>query len=171
LVFVGDAGTTEPTGASERYGVEWTNYYKPTDWLTLDADFAFTSARYLNAPGQADDIPNSVGRVIGAGAVAQLPYDFFATARVRHFGHVPLIEDGSARAGDTTLVNLGLGYQYQKLRLELDLFNVFDSKANDIAYYYASRLKGEPGPAEGIEGIMLHPVMPRQVRLTASLSF
>ncbi|MEI7996368.1 MAG: HupE/UreJ family protein, partial [Methylococcaceae bacterium] len=31
LVFVGDAGTTEVNGKSRRYGVELTNYYKPTD--------------------------------------------------------------------------------------------------------------------------------------------
>jgi hypothetical protein len=168
LVFVGDAGTTEPTGHSERYGVEWTNHYQPLDWLTLDGDFAFTSARYLDAPKRANDIPNSVGTVIGAGAVAQLPYDFFATARVRHFGQMPLNEAGTAWAGDTTLVNLGAGYRYRKLKLEVDVFNLFDSRANDIAYYYESRY---PRNAAAEEGIMLHPVMPRQVRVTASVSF
>lgn len=101
LVFAGDAGTTEPTGASERYGVEWTNYYKPTDWLTLDADFAFTSARYLGVPGNAKDIPNSVGRVIGAGAALQLPYGFFASLRVRDFGRVP--STSQARPGPAIL--------------------------------------------------------------------
>ena len=29
LLFVGDAGITEPSRASRRYGVEWTNFYKP----------------------------------------------------------------------------------------------------------------------------------------------
>jgi hypothetical protein len=168
LVFLGDAGTTKPTGQSERYGVEWTNYYKPTDWLTLDADFAFTSARYQDAPRQENDIPSSVGQVIGAGAVALLPYDWFATARVRYFGQVPLNEAGTATAGDTTLVNLGIGYQYRKLKLEVDVFNLFDSKANDIAYFYESRF---PRNAAAQEGIMLHPVMPRQVRATLTLSF
>ncbi|CAL1239714.1 TonB-dependent receptor [Candidatus Methylocalor cossyra] len=171
LVFAGDAGTTEPTGASERYGVEWTNYYKPTDWLTLDADFAFTSARYLGVPGNAKDIPNSVGRVIGAGAALQLPYGFFASLRVRDFGRVPLNESGTAWAGDTTLVNLGAGYQYQTLKLELDVFNLFDSRANDIAYYYTSRFPQNEQPASGVDGIMLHPVMPRQVRASVTIAF
>lgn len=169
LVFIGDAGTTEPTGASERYGVEWTNYYKPNDWLTLDADFAFTSARYLKVTRGQDNIPNSVGRVIGAGLVAELPYDLFATLRVRHFGHVNLTEDNSAYGGDTTLLNLGAGYKYRQFKLEVDVFNLLDSRANDIAYYYTSRLQDEP--AGGVDGIMKHVVMPRQVRVTASLQF
>jgi len=169
LVFLGDAGTTEPSGESERFGVEWTNYYKPVDWLTLDADFAFTSARYLKTARGFDNIPNSVGRVIGAGVVIELPYDLYATLRVRHFGHVNLIEDNTAYGGDTTLLNLGTGYKYKDFKLELDVFNLLDSRANDIAYFYTSRLQDEP--AGGVNGIMKHVVMPRQVRVTASLQF
>lgn len=168
LVFVGDGGTTEPTGRSERYGVEWTNYYKPTDWLTLDADLAFTSASYTGVSRRENNIPNSVGRVISAGAVVDLPYGVFATVRMRHFGHVALNESGSAYAGDTTLVNLGAGYRRDNYKLEVDVFNLFGSKANDIAYYYASQLRNETGP---VDGILKHPVEPRMVRLTASVRF
>ncbi|HXG49606.1 MAG TPA: TonB-dependent receptor, partial [Methylomirabilota bacterium] len=46
LLFVGDAGATEATRPSRRYGVEFANYYTPTDWLTLDADFSFSHARF-----------------------------------------------------------------------------------------------------------------------------
>lgn len=42
LVFVGDAGTTEPSRKSRRYGIEIAHYYRVTDWLTLDLDLAFT---------------------------------------------------------------------------------------------------------------------------------
>ncbi|HYE37534.1 TonB-dependent receptor [Methylocaldum sp.] len=174
LVFVGDAGTTEPTGRSERYGVEWTNYYQPTDWLTLDADLAFTSASYTHVPRRANNIPNSVGRVITAGALINLPQGFFFTARLRHFGQVALTEDNTAWAGDTTLVNFGGGYQYRDYKVEVDLFNAFDSKSSDIAYYYNSCLRGEACPGgddPGNPGLMRHPVEPRMVRVAASLRF
>jgi hypothetical protein len=169
LIFVGDAGNTEPSGRSERHGVEWSNYYKATDWLTLDADLAFSKANYTGVPREANHIPNSVGRVISAGAVVQLPFHTFTTLRLRHFGNVPLNDTGSLTAGDTTLVNWGLGYQHKDLKLELDLFNMLDSKSNDIAYAYTSRLPGEA--AEGVDGILKHPVEPRMVRLTASARF
>ena len=168
LVFVGDAGTTEASGGSERYGVEWTNYYKPVEWLTLDADFAFTSAWYSDAPDNANDIPNSVGRVISAGATVDLPYGLFASLRLRHFGHVPLIEDGSAQAGNTNLVNLGAGYQNEDLKLEVDVFNLFGSTDRDIAYYYESRLRNE---TVGVADIHYHPVEPRMVRVSATVRF
>ncbi len=169
LVFAGDAGTTEPTGRSERYGVEWTNYYRPIDRLTLDADLAFTSARYLDEPRNASNIPNSVGRVISVGAVVELPHDLYASLRLRHFGHVPLDESHIADSDGTSLLNLGLGYRYQQLKLQADILNLLDSRENDIAYYYTSRLTNEP--ASGFDGIMKHPVMPRMVRLTATVHF
>ncbi|QSA97719.1 TonB-dependent receptor [Methylococcus sp. EFPC2] len=175
LVFVGDAGTTEPTGRSERYGVEWTNYYQPTDWLTLDADLAFTSSGYTHVARNANNIPNSVGRVISAGAVIDLPQGYFFTARVRHFGQVALTEGNTGWAGDTTLVSFGGGYRYKDYKVELDLFNAFDSRASDIAYYYNACTRTETCPRAGDEpgnpGLLRHPVEPRMVRVTASLSF
>ncbi len=46
LLFVGDAGTTEAGRPSRRYGVEWSAYYAPRPWLTLDADVALSHARF-----------------------------------------------------------------------------------------------------------------------------
>ena len=37
LVFAGDSGTTEAGRPSRRTGFEFTNFYKPKDWLTIDA--------------------------------------------------------------------------------------------------------------------------------------
>jgi hypothetical protein len=110
-----------------------------------------------------------VGRVISAGATAELPHDLYVSLRLRHFGEVPLNEVRSATLGDTTLANLGAGYRYHSLRIQADVLNLLDSRQNDIAYYYTSRLSDEP--AAGVDGILKHPVMPRMVRLTAGLNF
>ncbi|MDD5410795.1 MAG: TonB-dependent receptor plug domain-containing protein [Methylobacter sp.] len=169
LIFVGDASSTEPSGRSERHGVEWSNYYKATDWLTLDADLSFSKAHYVGVPRETNNIPNSVGRVISAGAVVQLPYHTFTTLRLRHFGDIPLNDTGSFTAGDTTLVYWGVGYEHKDLKLELDLFNLLNSKSNDTAYAYTSRLRGEA--VEGVDGILKHPVEPRMLRMTASVRF
>jgi outer membrane receptor for Fe3+-dicitrate len=174
LVWVGDAGTTEPTGKSERYGVEWTNYYKPLDWLTLDADFAFSAANYTNVPPAVNRVPNSVRRVITAGAVAEMPLGFFATTRVRHFGDVPLNESGSFNAGSTTLVSLGVGYQQPAYKLEIEVFNLFDSKRYDIAYNYNYRTQSDVRNGinqDGVDGIVFHPVEPQMVRGTLMVKF
>ena len=56
-----------------------------------------------------------------------------------------------------------------RVRLTLDVFNLFDRKASDIDYFYASRLRGEP--AAGANDVHSHPVEPRTLRATLSLAF
>ena len=46
ILFSGDAGDTEATRASRRYGFEWTNHYRPRSWIDIDADLAMTHARF-----------------------------------------------------------------------------------------------------------------------------
>jgi hypothetical protein len=170
LVFTGDAGTTEIKGKSHRYGLEWTNYYKPTDWLTLDADFALTSAHYLVIPeGETNSyVPNSVGRVITTGATVVAPNGLFGTVRLRHFGDMPLDTSGLYRTNATNVINMGLGYKQKKYKLEVDMFNVFDSATNDISYAYQYAY---PAGASPQTGLMKHPIEPRMVRATITIGF
>lgn len=169
LVFVGDAGATEPNDASRRYGAEASLFWSPTQWLVLDASGALTHARFRGVETGQDRIPNSVSEVLSAGATAKLPAGITATLRLRHFGAAPLVEDNSARSKPTTLVNFGGYWETGIGRLGIDVLNLFDSKDADITYFYASRLQGEPG--EGVEDYHLHPVEPRQVRVSWRYSF
>lgn len=171
LVFVGDAGTTEPNAGSNRYGVELTNYYAVNDWLTLDFDLALTKARFKEdeVPTGEDHIPQAVGRVIAAGATIDHPSGVFGALRLRHFGNTPLNEAGTIKPDATTVVNLRAGYRWlDQIELALDVFNLFDSTDPDIAYFYESQLAGE---AAGVEDIHLHPVEPRALRGTVTFYF
>ena len=168
LVFVGDGGSTEASGKSQRYGLEIANYYKPFDWLTLDFDVALSQSEFTGVPSNAKEVPNSVGRTISGGATIDLPNGLFGSIRARHFGDMPLTEDGSVYADSTTIVNLGTGYRYKDFRVELNVINLFDSGDTDIAYYYESRLAGE---ATGVNDIISHPVEPRTLRVQMSMEF
>ena len=173
LVFVGDAGTTEVNSGANRYGIEWTNYYKPLDWLTLDADYALTTARFATTnEGETNNyVPNSVGRVISAGILVEDPTrttGLFGTVRLRHFGHVPLDESGTFWMGDTTIVNLGAGIKQKQYKVEIDVFNLFGSDASDIAYAYDSAY---PNGTDNVYGVLRHPVQPRMVRGTITINF
>ena len=170
LLFIGDAGTTEASRPSRRYGVEWTNYYRPLPWLTFDADFSFSKARFSDDDPAGDHIPGAVETVIAAGVTIDDLKGFFGGLRVRYFGPRPLIEDDSARSSSTTLLNADIGYKLRDdLHLGVEIFNLLDSEDSDIEYFYASRLAGEP--AAGVDDIHFHPVEPRSARVTMSLSF
>jgi outer membrane receptor protein involved in Fe transport len=168
LVFVGDGGSTEPNAATRRYGGEATIFWRPTDWLTLDASGALTHARFRGVEASEDRIPNSVGEILSGGVAVDAGHGITASLRVRHFGSAPLIEDGSQWSDPTTLVNLGSYYTHGRLKLGVDVLNLFDAKDADISYFYASRLPGEAD--EGVEDRHIHPVEPRQVRISLRYS-
>ena len=169
LVFVGDGGGTEPNDATRRFGGEASLFWRPADWLTLDAAAALTRARFHRVRPGEDRIPNSVDEVLSVGAAVELGRGFSGSLRLRHFGGAPLIEDGSVRSEPTTLVNLGLYYKAGPLKLSLDVLNLFDARDADISYFYESRLPGEP--AGGIADRHVHPVEPRQARIALRHSF
>lgn len=168
LVFVGDAGTTEPNDASRRYGAELAVFWLPLKGVTLDGSASWTHARFRGvAPGQGF-IPGAAPFVLGGGISAKLSRRLTAAMRVRHFASAPLIEDGSRHSSATTLVNLAGYHDVGRLRIGMEALNLFNAHAPDISYFYASRLPGEP--ADGVEDRHIHPVEPRQVRLTARLA-
>lgn len=168
LLFVGDAGTTEPSAPSARLGVTWTNWYRPIDAVTLDLDASFTRARFQDAPAGEDRIPGALEHVVAAGLTVEPgTRGLFGAARLRHFGGYPLIEDNSVRGTSTSLVNLTAGYRFAGARVSVSLMNAFNAPARDVQYFYASRLRGEP--AAGVEDVHYHPAEPRQIRI--SLAF
>ena len=169
LVFSGDAGITEPSRASRRYGVEWTNFYKPLPWLSLDFDIAYSHARFTQDDPVGNYIPGSVETAIATGAAIDLPNGLFGSLRARYFGPRPLIEDNSVRSQATTLVNLEAGYKYKNLRAQINVLNLLNSDQHDIDYFYVSRLPGEP--LDGVADVHFHPIEPRTVRFYLTYRF
>jgi hypothetical protein len=169
LIYVGDAGATEPSRATRRHGVELGVFVTPREWLTLDADLAWSHGRFSEFDAAGDYIPGAVENVASLGVAVQHPAGWFGGARFRHFGAAPLIEDNSVRSDPTTVVNLEVGRHFGKrFSAALALYNAFDSTDNDITYFYESRLSGE---AEAVEDRHFHPVEPRTLRLTVETRF
>jgi hypothetical protein len=166
LLFVGDAGTTEASAGSRRFGITWANFWLPLPQLRLEADASFAHARFHELEDGENRIPGALERVVSAGIAWEPPATDgpFAALRLRHFGEYPLTEDNSIRATATSLLNLNAGWVFRGLRIGVHVLNLLDSAHSDISYFYASRLGSEP--AGGIEDVHFHPVEPRQIRLT-----
>ena len=170
LLFVGDAGTTEPTASSKRRGITWANFYRPLPALAIDADVSFASARLSDVPVDENRIPGAMENVFAGGIAWSPERGPTGALRLRHFGSYPLIENNGVRADPATLFNAEVGYLFDSgVRLEAAVLNLLDSDAADIQYFYPSRLPGEP--AGGVEDVHFHPVEPRQVRLSLQWVF
>jgi hypothetical protein len=164
LLFVGDAGNTEPSRASRRYGIEVPAYYRLNDTLILDAEIALTRSRFRGSDDDAgDEVPGSVSIVAAGGVTFRAANGAFGTLRARHFGGRPLTEDGAVESEPSTVLNLSLGYSFDRFDVRVDVLNLLDSSDDDIAYFYESRLPGEP--AGGIPDLHFHPIEPRTYRV------
>ena len=65
LVFAGDSGTTEASGASRRSGIEPSSTVRLTTHVAFDADLAWSRARFLDG----GRIPGAVEGVAASGVV------------------------------------------------------------------------------------------------------
>ena len=169
LTFAGDAGTTNAGRASRRTGFEFSNYYKPLPWLTVDADIAFAKGRYRSFDPAGDRIPGAVEGVASVALAVDNLGPYFGALQLRYFGPRPLLEDNSVRSKSTATLNGRIGYKFNpKLKIELEGFNLTNRKASAIDYYYESQLKGEASP---VSDIHFHPIESRSFRLTLVANF
>ena len=170
LLFIGDAGTTEASRPSRRYGVEWTNYYRPLPWLKFDADFSFSKARFTDDDPAGDHIPGAIETVIAAGVAIDDVKGLFGGLRVRYFGPRPSSRTTACarhppRSSTPTSATRSVRTCASASRFSTSSI----SDDSDIEYFYMSRLAGEP--AAGVNDIHFHPVEPCSARVTLSLSF
>jgi hypothetical protein len=169
LSFVGDEGTTEAGPPSRRYGIEFSNYYKPLKWLSVDFDAAFAHARSLRTAPGASHLPGAVEGVGQFGLSVDRLGPWSGALRLRYFGPRPLVEDNSVRSRQSLTLNGRVGYRMAGgVRLEVEGFNLGNRRDAAVSYYYASRMRGEPVAREDVH---FHPIEPRSVRVTLIKNF
>ena len=170
LVYVGDAGTNEPGNGSERYGVELTSYWRPTEWFSADAELALTHARFLDAPDGANHIPNSIPIMFSGGfnlGAQGNTAGWFAGARIRMFANSPLEETDTVRGRDSILVNATVGYRMKDWEFAVDCLNLLNRQDQDISYFYESRAPGQLAAND----VHMHPIEPRMFRMRVTYRF
>jgi len=178
-------GTSASEQSSNRYGIEWTNYYTPVEHLAVDFDLANSTAQFSenddsdaapNSPG-GKHVPEAVGVVISSGITLHDYQGFSTSLRLRYFGPRDLTSDGIYRSNQTVLLNGELGYQIKnKWHASAEFLNMLDRNDSDIDYAYESRVI--PGITSGRTPIgpsaftrVAHPVEPFQVRFALRRSF
>jgi outer membrane receptor protein involved in Fe transport len=177
LVFIGDAGVTEPKGASRRHGVEWSNYLTPADGWIVDADLAWSQARFTeaNPDNGGRHVPNAIPLTASLGITADRGGAWFGGLRLRYLGAYALEETATHKSGAFWMANLKAGYRVNaQWQLTLDVLNLFDRKANDIEYWGGACTRSETlggSCGGGIDGRLVHPLEPRSLRLGLRASF
>jgi hypothetical protein len=173
-------GTVASEQSSNRYGVEWANFYTPLEHLAFDFDFAdsralFTQidpddAAYINVAGGRYPVqgpggklvPEAVKVVISSGVTLHDYKGFSSTLRLRYFGPRDLTSDGIYRSNLTALLNAEVGYKINETwRVSAEFLNLLNRRDSDIDYAYVSRITPTAVPAFTR---VFHPTEPFQVR-------
>jgi hypothetical protein len=174
----GDTGGTVPSAQpSNRYGVEWANYYTPREHVAFDFDIAGSRALFTTidgddaAPGSpgGKHVPEAAGLVVSSGVTLHDYKRFSSSLRLRAFGPRNLTSDGIYRSNATVLLNADVGYQInKKWRFVVEFLNLLNRKDHDIDYAYESRITPT---ADSAFTNVFHPVEPFQVRFGLRRTF
>jgi TonB dependent receptor/Carboxypeptidase regulatory-like domain/TonB-dependent Receptor Plug Domain len=174
----GDTGDTVASKQpSNRYGIEWANYYTPRDHLAFDFDLADSRAFFTTidgddaAPGSPGGklVPEAVEWAISSGITLHDLKGFSTSLRLRYFGPRDLTSDGIFRSSATALLNAEIGYQInKKWRVRAEFLNLLNRRDHDIDYAYTSQITPTAMPAFTD---VFHPVEPFQVRFGLQFRF
>ena len=169
LKFVGDSNSVEPGPATRRRGYEIVSFWRPLQWLALDAVWTGSHARYDNNP----DGSHVNGAVENAGefGIAAIRNAWEVSTRVRYLGEYPLIEDNSERADPETTVNLRLAWKPGRVTAYAEVLNVFDERGNDIVYFYGANVAGLDPEGEQVDGRVSRVAEPRTLRFGVNYKF
>ena len=199
LLQDGDTGGTSASEqSSNRYGLEWANYYTPTEHLAVDFDISDSRAQFNQIdPDDATQtvtnsavtingvsvgsfyaqksgtggklVPEAVRAVISSGITLHDYKGFSSTLRLRYFGPRDLTSDGLYQSSQTVLLNGVVGYQFlKKWHVTAELLNMLDRKDADIDYAYVYQIA--PTAAPGF-GRVNHPTEPFLFRFALGRSF
>jgi len=151
LIFVGDSNSVEPKGESRREGYELVFFWRPMEWLGIDAVYTGSRARYVDNP-EGVYIEQAVENS-GQLGISAVKDRWEASMRMRYLGPYALTADNSRRAAGESTINLRGAYSIGKMTLYAELLNVLDEGGKDIVYYYPAYVEGFDPPGLTSEDI------------------
>ncbi|HEY6562750.1 MAG TPA: TonB-dependent receptor [Polyangiaceae bacterium] len=176
LVFVAESGGFETQQRSIRRGIVGSVLAKPVPWLLASSALSVTDAFFDT------DVPRISHRVA---SVPPLIYRADVTARARlasirrqwlsgraglgytFLSRLHLTDDVRGPTGN--ILNANVGLRYSVFELELDVYNVLDSRYADSANYYISNWSFEPGQQRASYATHLTAAPPRTLLGTLSV--
>jgi hypothetical protein len=136
FVFVGDEGTTESAGETDRQGVEFVATAQVLEWLYLRGDVAYTDARLAGSHLPVAQAP----RFVAKAALGVRWEGLAAELGVRSFGDRYASEEFyDPKLSGYTVVDFGVRYRWRFLEVGFAMENLTDTKWRSSEFFYESR--------------------------------
>jgi outer membrane receptor protein involved in Fe transport len=146
LVFVGDEGVVEISGATRRLGADAALRWELTPQFFADADLNYSYGRFLDLPSGENFIPLAP-RVTSTGGLSWRGKNGFnAALRYRAIDTRPANETNTVQAKGYFLVDVVANYTYSHFTVGFTIENLFNSEWNEAQFDTESSLRNESQP-------------------------
>ncbi|WP_248723956.1 TonB-dependent receptor domain-containing protein [Seonamhaeicola sp. ML3] len=150
FVYVGDAGVVEPSGKTERYGVDFGIRYQFSDYIHFNTDATYTKARSTAEDEGNDYIPLAPDFTVTGGLSLQDYKGFSGSINYRYLDDRPANEDNSIVADGYFVTDINANYTIKNITFGVVIENLFDTEWNETQFATESRLQNEITPVEEI---------------------
>ena len=170
LVYVGDAGITESTGPTRRFGLDLAARYQLTARLFADLDLNYNRGRQVAAPAGANFIPLAPSFTSIGGLTFKARTRFNASLRYRYIHDRPANDDGSITARGYFLLDGVLSYTTPRFQVGATAENLLNVKWNQAQFATKTRLPTEP-VGTSVNELHFTPGTPFYLKLNAGVFF
>ncbi|MDO6760409.1 TonB-dependent receptor plug domain-containing protein [Tamlana sp. 2_MG-2023] len=168
FVYVGDAAIVEPSGRTQRLGVDVGARYQALDWLYLYSDANYAHGRSVDDPSGENYIPLAPDFTTVGGILVDNLGAFSGGLNYRYVDDRPANEDNSIVAEGYFVTDFNVNYTCKNWTYSIIVENLFNTEWNETQFATESRLYDEPAP---VEEIHFTPGTPFFIRAKIALSF
>ncbi len=166
-VWSGDAGGTEPSDPTRRFGLDLEGAVEVTPWLSLDANVTWAHATPVVNAGNAGALALAP-RWMGSGGAALHDRRGFVSLRARGIADRPGNDDGSLTAEGYLIFDVVAGKRLGRFDLELTVTNLLDTDWREAQFAEESRVSTT---APLVEQMHFTPGVPLTATVAASVTF
>ncbi len=167
LVWSGDAGGTEASEPTRRYGVDVEASYSPTKWFWFDGTLTVARSTLVQNAGNSNGLALAP-KIMGQGGVTFVDGPQFISLRTRGIGDRPGNDDGSLTAKGYLIFDLIAGRKLGKLALNLTVNNLLNARWREAQFADESRVTPT---GDVIEQMHFTPGVPLTATVTAAYTF
>lgn len=168
FVYVGDAGIVEPSGKTERYGLDFGFRYQLNEYIFFDTDMTLTHARSTEDPEGQNYIPLAPSFTMAGGLSFNEWNGLSGGLRYRFIDDRPANEANSIVAEGYFITDMNANYKFDNITIGFAIENLFDVAWNETQFATESRLQNE---AQAVEEIHFTPGTPFFIKGTIAYTF
>lgn len=150
LVWSGDAGTWEPSGRTQRLGIDISVRWQIMNNLFFDTDLNYSNARFIDEPKEMNYIPLAPIFTSTGGLKFVQKKGWSTALRYRYMSDRPADESYSVTAYGYVVFDYNLNYEYKRWVFGVSVENLFNTEWNEAQFAGDYRISPTDNPEYGL---------------------